>query len=194
MLDNKFVKKQVNLAASLVENIEELYKIPTFQAIFSRLLDSKDVSEGKMASKTPSGMQNVQNTNKRIEGKNGNQLLAKKYNIALKSLNDVVDFKNDTVLVISELPMSVIQAQITVAKICLLYHQIVFDKDWVSTSDVARSIKKLNISKKHLSRNILKDKTIRKTGSTRSTEYKLNNNGIQSTIELIQTLASGGTK
>ena len=198
-LSKKFVKESADLAANLVKGVNESHKAAAFQVVFFKLLNCKSVNKGGMMIERHK-TNDIQKDHKDKSSENvdleaGKQKLAKNCKISMESLDDIIDFRDNVVQVISPLPKLVKQAEITVAKICLAYHKIVFDKNWVDSSTVKKSIEKSGVSSAHnLSRNILEDgMSFRKRGARKNAEYKLTSGGLEHAFQTINNMASDET-
>ena len=188
-MDLKDVKKKIKIAKQAVKNEkDDQFKIPAFQVILSKLLDSESVKNEKKSSNSSTSQ--IQKADKSLNIKKGKEELAKKCGVSVVALEDVLYLRDGSMKVVAPLSGTASEKHITISKCILTAYQIVFNQTWVQASTLSKCAKMSRIEQiDHLSRSLKKDeKSFRTQGNRGGMKYKITEFGKTSTYEIIRKL------
>ena len=187
-MDKKLVEEKAKLAINMINSIDEPYKKNAFQAVFSKLLDPT-VADNHVTSKKSPQIKEVEKSGS-IELKESRKILAKRCSIDIIQLDDIFDFRNDSVNILVLPETASPEKQADVLKCIMAGYQIVFDKIWIQAIKLGGDMKKIRMHDSHMARVFTKDeRSFRKQGVGKSTEYKLTRYGLNSAFRIIKNLA-----
>ena len=114
--------------------------------------------------------------------------------MTVAELEDIFDFGDNEIRIIAPLSGTMSEKQLVAAQCILTAYRIIFNREWVIASELAKHMKALSLYNNNLSRDLAKNKQIfRKKGKTVSQEYKITDAGMKSSLNIIKDLARGTT-
>ena len=187
------LKEKIAMAKKAVEGEKDpIIKADAFKIILSKLLDSDVYIPNQKNSNLKSVVKENKNENNNFEEKKAE--LAKKCNITVNDLNNVISLKNNIVEVVSPLRGTDAQKHVVVAKCVLAAYEVIFGQEWVNSTILAECIRSVGVKDlKNISQSLKKvGELIIGRGVGRYREYRLtSSNGRSSAFQTIANLSKG---
>jgi len=142
-LDIEKLKKLAKNAAEIADEISENYRLEAFKLLFSKFLNTYSSSQlGTIP------VQQMKEVEQQIDDTDPLQKLAKICNIPKDDLKNVISISGNEVELICRLSGSEANQQIIGSLVLLLTREIIFDEEWVKSSTLLNSLKKIGIQDK----------------------------------------------
>lgn len=186
-MDPEQIKEKIKIAQEIVKDLDDEYKIETFKIVLEKLL-----SLNQQQTKPQEG------TTLEVQGQpedSSNPLsnLAKKCDINLQELKNVLDYENNEFILLKKIEgTSDVQKKIVACQIIVTAWMKGKNIEWVKGSLLSELVEKNSLGDfSGLSRNLKNSGFFRKKGQFRGTEYSLTTQGWQEGLKLITKLAQG---
>lgn len=180
-LSEKNIQKKIQDAIDIVNDFDEPYRTKAFEVILTNSLGVSAPS--KSIKKVTSGTKKLSIDEKIVK-------FAETLRLTVDQLENVFDFDEDGVNIVTPLVGSIPSKQVTITHCVLICLEHVYDKKSVSSSDLKKLIDDYGVVTKNLSRSLQnKSDIFRRVGKVRGTKYRLTDVGKTSGLELIRTLA-----
>lgn len=196
-MDLEQIKEITKIAREAVKDEEEPYKTEGFKIILSSLIGevtstmkkkgkSKSNSKSKHSkrTKTPSATTVI------LKQKNELSDLAKKCNISVDTLSEVITIKNNIVQIIKRPNLKEKQKHLFFSLCILTAYKILYEIEWLSSSILRKSLDESAVGDLgHSAEALSTTPLIANRGSRIHTEYKITGKGVDTAIEIIKKLA-----
>jgi len=122
------------------------------------------------------------------------QAFANKCNLSIREMKDIFYIDDDEIHLLQTLTGTDAEKQAIVSQCILTSYQILFEKEWLDSTKLMKSVSDSNIGgMDHFARNMRRRKNILIRGKGRGTvlEYKITNVGTLETFDIIHNLIKG---
>jgi len=180
------IKEKIKIAKEIVKDLEDEYKIEAFKIVLKKLL-SLNHEQTKP--------QDILSDDQGQPDDASNPLLnlAKKCNISLQELKNVLDYENNEFILLKKIEGdSDAQKKVGGCQIIVTAWMKGKNIEWVKGSSLSELVEKNSLGDlSGLAENLTKSGFFRKKGQLRGTEYSLTTHGWQEGLKLITKLAKG---
>lgn len=183
------IKKKIKFAIDAVEGIDKDYKIEAFKIILQNSLAGIK-KQAQNSGPNTNGSQEEEND---VDETNPLVTLAKKVEINLQELKNVLDFEDNEFILLKKIEeQSDSQKQVLGCQIIITAFMKGKNLEWVKGSTLSEFIEKHSLGKpSNLSTNLMNSDLFRKKGKLKGTQYSLTTNGWQDGLKKIAELAKG---
>jgi len=190
-METSQIKEKIKLALEAVKELEGSYKLEAFKIIFQHsILGTK---------KSDESFDDTQTGDSQSREHNGNDVtnpllgLAKKCNVSLQELKNILDYENDEFILLKQLELpSVTEKQVTACQIIITAWMKGKNVEWIPGSVLHELVEKNSLGDvTNISKNVKKSGLFRKKGQLKGTVYSLTTNGWQEGLKLLEKLAKG---
>ncbi len=193
MMNKEFVKEKVKIAKELVEDIDEQFKTVAFSAVLIKLLD--DEKKVEQFQKQPKANERaIDNNMVLLEVQKKKEELAKKCNMPVEELDKILDIRTDYVQLLKIIKGGDVEKQRLASKCILIAFLDVYEKDWIDSNVMIKSLEKSGITFEQLPRNLRGESesfSIKGHGKGNPLKYAITGPAKITTYEIISKLSKG---